>query len=37
MPILFGVVLIDLIGFGIVIPILPFLRLNWAPTKSISP
>lgn len=25
MPILFGVVLIDLIGFGIVIPILPFL------------
>ena len=25
MPILFGVVLLDLIGFGIVIPILPFL------------
>jgi len=24
-PILFGVVLLDLIGFGIVIPILPFL------------
>ena len=25
MPVLFGVVLLDLIGFGIVIPILPFL------------
>ena len=25
MPILFGVILLDLIGFGIVIPILPFL------------
>ncbi|HEY7776892.1 MAG TPA: MFS transporter, partial [Kineobactrum sp.] len=25
MPILFGVILLDLIGFGIVIPILPFM------------
>ncbi len=33
MPILFGVVLLDLIGFGIVIPILPFLSPQLGATK----
>jgi multidrug resistance protein len=32
-PILFGVVLLDLIGFGIVIPILPFLSPQLGATK----
>lgn len=33
MPILFGVVLLDLIGFGIVIPILPFLSPQLGASK----
>ncbi|TXS93973.1 TCR/Tet family MFS transporter [Parahaliea maris] len=33
MPILFGVVLLDLIGFGIVIPILPFLSPELGASK----
>ena len=33
MPILFGVVLLDLIGFGIVIPILPFLSPQLGANK----
>ena len=38
MPILFGVILLDLIGFGIVIPILPFLSPELgARTSWISP
>ena len=33
MPILFGVVLLDLIGFGVVIPILPFLSPQLGASK----
>jgi MFS family permease len=33
MPVLFGVVLLDLIGFGIVIPILPFLSPQLGASK----
>ena len=33
MPIVFGVILLDLIGFGIVIPILPFLSPQLGATK----